>query len=452
MNEEKKEALRKEFSAILDNELDPETRATLEAELAEDAELLRELDLLKKVDALYQNLPRHNAPDDFEARVHAALETNVVPLSRFQKFIRWGTPPLALAATLMIVSAIYFSMEKSLPGEKFNLTKAPQEETTLTPDAAARPESAPLPAAVPPQRKQKTDMPIPNALPAAPVDDNTASMISQSEQRMEMEEAYKARDNSLGRAEENKNIAGKESSQNAPAFGDGRIPEENPPAPVIPYEPEPEPDPEPAPMPRPMPAPKPEPKAEPMPESPKILLESSHNAPGNFTPHAPKASSIGYSAGSNMRRDADESDIAGLPTGEMIEGGEKKTLASNESALMKDEKSADAEQEAQLDFPVTHFQKLRKYLKETAEVRERIEIEDARIAGGKQFNLAQSVWVEATYQDEDPEYLEKGSRALKKLQKKHSELAEIIGLGNFILVKFDTTWYFIYDLGVAPEE
>lgn len=441
MNEEKKEALRKEFSALLDKELDPETRATLEAELAEDAELLRELDLLKKVDALYQQLPRHNAPADFEARVHAALESSVVPLSRFQKMLRWGVPPLALAATLMIVSAIYFSLNDTLPSEKFNMTKAPQEESAVMPEEIEQSKKAQLPK------------PVPASAPR--------------EESLKADDALAPRANTLGRVQEDKGVVGKESRQAHQSIGDGRMDNTNPPAPVIAYEPEPIPMPPPSvPSPLPAPVPMPSPKAAVTPE--KFL--SGSRFPTNTPLGAAPSLSTAPAPEENMRRDTDT-----------MEGIEIDDYASNERSLMKDEKNivtakpkrngsfrssgfgiiagglpagmaVDTEETSQQNSPDSHFQKLRNYLKETRDKRERGAIEEARIAGDRQFNLAQSVWVETTYQDEDPVYLEKGSRSLKKLQRKHAELEEIVALGNFILVKIGDTWYFIYDLGVAEEE
>jgi len=74
--------IRDQFSPLLDDELSPDTRDTVEAELAQDAELLRELDAMRKVDELYRGLPRASAPDDMAGRVRNQLDqkSNVVPM------------------------------------------------------------------------------------------------------------------------------------------------------------------------------------------------------------------------------------------------------------------------------------------------------------------------------------------------------------------------------------
>jgi len=96
--------IRDEFSPLLDDELSPEARDTVETKLAQDADLLRELDAMRKVDALYRGLPRASAPEDMAERVQNQLrpESNVTPL-RGRRMSRSMYASLAAAALFAVV-------------------------------------------------------------------------------------------------------------------------------------------------------------------------------------------------------------------------------------------------------------------------------------------------------------------------------------------------------------
>ena len=97
--------VRHEFSAMLDGELTPETRAAVEAHLSECSECLRELDKLKRVDVLYRALPRQYAPDGFEDQVRDSLKPAIIQFRRRERLfkMRGFWPLLAVAATVLVI-------------------------------------------------------------------------------------------------------------------------------------------------------------------------------------------------------------------------------------------------------------------------------------------------------------------------------------------------------------
>ena len=128
-----RDELRDQFSPLLDEELSPDERAVVEAELAEDAELLRELDSIKRVDDLYRHMPPVNAPAGLEDRVREEVTGNVVRIGRTRLRKQPAMRILAVAALFLIVVGVgiyRFGMPSST---SFDMAAAPEvaEEPSL---------------------------------------------------------------------------------------------------------------------------------------------------------------------------------------------------------------------------------------------------------------------------------------------------------------------------------
>lgn len=101
------ETIREEFSALLDGELDAETREAVESHLHECSDCLRELGRYKKVTGMYGRLERVPAPPGFEERVADAIRPKITPLPVRRKFfVRWEMA-LAAAAVLLIIAGTF---------------------------------------------------------------------------------------------------------------------------------------------------------------------------------------------------------------------------------------------------------------------------------------------------------------------------------------------------------
>ena len=96
--------IRELFSPFIDGELDAETRARVEGELAQSEELRADFELLQRVSDHYAALEPVAAPQDFEDRVRDAIQApNVLRFSRRLQTRRvW---PLAVAAALLLCLA-----------------------------------------------------------------------------------------------------------------------------------------------------------------------------------------------------------------------------------------------------------------------------------------------------------------------------------------------------------
>jgi len=143
------------FSPLLDDELDPETRATIEAELAESAEGLRSLDGFRRVDALYRGLEPVAAPDDFEVQVKEALDPGK-PRLVSGRFLLTRVAPLAAAAAVLMVAGSFFWPG----GEKDGRMLVTQVESEAPP--------APEPVKPPAPKRESVAPPAPQAQGAAP--------------------------------------------------------------------------------------------------------------------------------------------------------------------------------------------------------------------------------------------------------------------------------------------
>lgn len=129
-----------EFSALIDQELDAETRATVEARLSESAELLRALHAMKQVSDLYASLPRVKAPPDFESGTRLRMARQGWRLRMRSRLRRaWIPAAIAAAAVYAVGAAFYFSRNLSQDGAfrtaQQNTTQVPGLPPTNLPDA-----------------------------------------------------------------------------------------------------------------------------------------------------------------------------------------------------------------------------------------------------------------------------------------------------------------------------
>lgn len=152
------EHIRNEFSALLDNELNPEDRELVEEHLSDCSDCLRELHGYKVVSDIYRYHHPVKAPEDFEARFHAAI----APIGRKRNFTwqRWGLAA-AVGFTLIAGVAVWQSQSRlakfAAPEMASHLesdsapqappaAEAPQALMFKIPAAESAPESATAPA------------------------------------------------------------------------------------------------------------------------------------------------------------------------------------------------------------------------------------------------------------------------------------------------------------------
>lgn len=95
------EHIRNEFSALLDNELNPEDRELVEEHLSDCSDCLRELHGYKVVSDIYRYHHPVKAPEDFEARFHAAI----APIGR-KRNVTWQRLGLAAAAGFTLIAGV----------------------------------------------------------------------------------------------------------------------------------------------------------------------------------------------------------------------------------------------------------------------------------------------------------------------------------------------------------
>ena len=119
--------VREEFSAFLDDELDIETKATVEEHLAHCANCLRELGGFKQVSDLYTALEPVRAPDTFEAELRKRLRPKPLAFLRTKRFVHWQLLPLTAAATAVIAVGGIFMLQQVKTAEQLRLTNV---ETT----------------------------------------------------------------------------------------------------------------------------------------------------------------------------------------------------------------------------------------------------------------------------------------------------------------------------------
>ncbi len=128
--------IRNEFSALLDNELNPEDRELVEEHLSDCSECLRELHGYKVVSDAYRYHHPVKAPDDFEARFHAAI----APIGRKRGFVwqRWG---LAAAAGFILVAGLSFWQSRAALKQSATSELALRAPAPEVPPAADAPQS-----------------------------------------------------------------------------------------------------------------------------------------------------------------------------------------------------------------------------------------------------------------------------------------------------------------------
>ena len=187
--------IRDDLSALIDGALDPERQREMETALENDPALRAEYERLRKIDALYAELPREAAPDDFAKDVRAAIarresmgeadapHTGVKIRPFVQAPRRRVFWPLAAAATVLVGfflwstmnmasrSGMMLSMNKTAPAAKATDAKAKEEQLykvqVMPAETAQAP--APAPAAAPAAPAAPAAAPAaPAAAPAAP--------------------------------------------------------------------------------------------------------------------------------------------------------------------------------------------------------------------------------------------------------------------------------------------
>jgi len=181
------EAMREDFSALLDGELEPFQRTEIEEHLSECSECLRVLGGMKKVDDLYRALEPAAAPADFEERLKQRLQPRVRLFTARKTAVRriW---PLAAAAGLLAVLSVFLMRMQTPSPDRLQLTRtqgpptAPADLMIEADMAHPMPPPAPLavaepattadtyaealpeqPAAAAPASPPRADMPQPEA-------------------------------------------------------------------------------------------------------------------------------------------------------------------------------------------------------------------------------------------------------------------------------------------------
>jgi anti-sigma factor RsiW len=127
--------IREEFSALLDDELDIETKATVEEHLSNCSSCLRELGGFKQVGDQYAALEVVPAPDNFEEELRKRLRPKPLAFLRSKRAVRWQLLPLTAAATALVAVGSIFALQQLNQGETTQLAKS-------TPNTAMAP---PLP-------------------------------------------------------------------------------------------------------------------------------------------------------------------------------------------------------------------------------------------------------------------------------------------------------------------
>jgi anti-sigma factor (TIGR02949 family) len=152
------DSIREHFSPWLDGELDPDTRAAVEAHLAQCSECMRELDAFKRVTELYASLEAVPAPGNFENLVRERLRPPVVQLRARRLPVRKMWPLAAAAAFLAISALVLIPRLKDSP--RFEMAQVKDVAPLV---AAELPEGAPKLDAQPMPARRAAEVPVPKS-------------------------------------------------------------------------------------------------------------------------------------------------------------------------------------------------------------------------------------------------------------------------------------------------
>jgi predicted anti-sigma-YlaC factor YlaD len=107
------EEVQEEFSALLDDELDPAEVEGVEAHLSTCAECLRELDSLKKMHTVYGALPAVSAPAGFHVTTEETSKSTPISLRVDPRHTRMKSykPLFAAAAMFLLIATMWGAMQ-----------------------------------------------------------------------------------------------------------------------------------------------------------------------------------------------------------------------------------------------------------------------------------------------------------------------------------------------------
>jgi len=383
--------VRDEFSALLDGELEPETRERVERHLAECTECLRELGKLKELDELYRTLPRESAPEDLESRIHAALrlDSNIVRLRRprFERRSLW--PMLAAAAVLVIVmGAVVYQF-----GRPSRFEMASLKETSEQPAAEAE-------AAI--RMRVTEDMEDKHSEALGGVRSSPEPLVSAEAQTLSEESIGK--DEALAKAGE----LAQQSGLDKPVTG--KLPERQlSDQSATARQPEP-----------------PAPSASPM-RKDFDRMAGLKEAPGRVppAPESPQAAAMPRDEGraqlDGRRREAPASQ--GTPA-----QAAPPVLGAIPHAAAKPKAAPPVEAEERVSSS-------------TGSLERDLQVAPGKVVAGRQFQFREGTWYESGYTDEPLTGIRRGSEELRQLIANHDDLPGILELGERVVCRLDGEWY-----------
>lgn len=185
--EDQRERLDERLSAYLDDELTPQERRRLEAQLAEDPDLRAELEALRNTVSLVRDLPSVPAPRNFILSPSMVERVQPAPTSRARRLspTRAWAAPLLTAATAIVsmLFVVVLAGDLLLPGigglapappAPAGVEEGPQLALEAVPEKEAEAKrSAAAPRATP-QPKAVTEAPVKEA-PAAAVEEERSA-------------------------------------------------------------------------------------------------------------------------------------------------------------------------------------------------------------------------------------------------------------------------------------
>ncbi|HPO14069.1 MAG TPA: zf-HC2 domain-containing protein [Candidatus Hydrogenedentes bacterium] len=413
------EKIREEFSALLDGELDAETREAVEAHLHECSECLLELGRYKKVSEMYGRLERVPAPPDFEERVADAIWPKIVPLPERKKFhLRWMSA-FAAAAVLLIIAGTFVVLPKVHAPGKFKISKlkeAPAAET------APRPE--------PPEAAPKENLYSAEKGASDLADESAASSLS----------FYSKMDAAKQTEESPVNVF-------APPPA---------PMPVAPQKAAPVHELV-VPKPESLPELKSEPETEPKPESmPTPTPEAAESAAlpvmAKKEDRVAREAVVGEAASKPVTMNSDASDIeeearqeepppppampAAAPSAPPVAAASPAPAASSAPTQEGRGRRSEARGTFGAGYGGSSVMKEQKVSHVPTQTNE-------RVLSGKTFVYLEDTWFERGYSGQDKVSVDRGSSQYQDLLKKYPDIAQWSDLGSRVVVKLDDAWYLI---------